>query len=492
MNELSRRRFVLVAASCALAACASAPPPGEVLSRAMQATGADRVDTLRYEAQGTGYSFGQAYQPGGAWPKVTLHSYTRTLDYRAGAMRDEIVLSRAEPLGGGGYPLSGQQRNDQFIVGETAWNQPGNTVAPGPRFVTDRMHQLWITPHGVLKAAQRNGATAQRGEGGGTALSFAQPGRFAATVHFGTDGLVSRVDSTFPDPVMGDTRTVTSYSDWRDAGGGVRFPMRVQQSAGGYSVLDVAVTAVQVNAPVSLAVPETAREQPERVTAEAVTDGVWLVAGGSHNSVAIEMQDHMIVVEVPLNDARTQAVIERVKALAPAKPIRTVVNSHAHFDHAGGVRTAVAEGATIVTQAANVPYFERVLAQANTLRPDAMARAGKAARLRPVSERLDIGDSSRPVEVHRIAGGPHSDSMVMVYLPRERLLIEADAFTPPPPNTPPPATPNANNVNLVENIERLKLPVERIVPVHGRVVPLSDLYSITGRAPPAAGSLEKR
>ena len=214
MNELSRRRFVLVAASCALAACASAPPPpGEVLSRAMQATGADRVDTLRYEAQGTGYSFGQAYQPGGAWPKVTLHSFTRTIDYRAGAMRDEIVLSRAEPLGGGGYPLSGQQRNDQFIVGETAWNQPGTTATPGPRFVTDRTHQLWITPHGVLKAAQRNGATAQRGEGGGEGAVVHAAGALCGDGAPRPDGLVSRVDSTFPDPVMGDTRAVTTYSD---------------------------------------------------------------------------------------------------------------------------------------------------------------------------------------------------------------------------------------------------------------------------------------
>jgi glyoxylase-like metal-dependent hydrolase (beta-lactamase superfamily II) len=283
---------------------------------------------------------------------------------------------------------------------------------------------------------------------------------------------------------MGDTRAVTLYSDWRDAGGGVRFPMRVQQSIGGYQVLDVTVSGVQVNTPVSLAVPEAANDQGQRVTADAVAEGVWFLAGGSHNSVAIEMQDHMILVEVPLNDARSQAVIERVKAIAPAKPIRVVVNSHAHFDHAGGVRTAVAEGATIVTQAANVPYFERILAEANTLRPDAMARAGKTARLRPVSDRLDIGDASRPVEVHRIAGGPHSDSMVMVYLPRERLLIEADAFTPLAPGAPSPSTPNANNVNLLDNIERLKLTVERILPLHGRVVPLADLHAVTGRAAP--------
>ena len=72
----------------------------------------------------------------------------------------------------------------------------------------------------------------------------------------------------------------------------------------------------------------------------------------------------------------------------------------------------------------------------------------------------------------------------MIYLPREKLLIEADAFTPPAPNTPPPAVVNANNANLVDNIERLKLSVDRIVPLHGRVVPVADLYAVTQRTPP--------
>ena len=89
-----------------------------------------------------------------------------------------------------------------------------------------------------------------------------------------------------------------------------------------------------------------------------------------------------------------------------------------------------------------------------------------------------------PVEVHRIVGGPHNDGFLMVYLPRERLLIEADAFTPAAPNTPPPAVPNANNVNLVDNIERLKLTVDRILPLHGRIVPLSELYTVAQRTPP--------
>ena len=476
-------RWTLAAgAGALLAACASAPPSAaDVLARSSTAMGAAQLKSLRYAGEGSGQTFGQAYVTTGAWPKVTYHSITRTIDYDAGAMRDEIVLSRAEPNGGGGYPISGQQRNDQFVSGEIAWNVAGGNPAPGPRFTADRMHQLWITPHGVLKTAQRNSATVVRGDDGANVVSFTQPGRFKAAVTINGEGFVTQVASIFPDPVLGDTTAVTAYSDYKDFGG-VKFPTRIRQSVGGFPVLDMTVKEVQPNAATTaLAVPDAARNQGERVTTDKVADGVWFVAGGSHNSVAIEMADHLVLVETPLNDARTMAVIDAVRALAPGKPIRYAVNSHQHFDHSGGVRAAVAEGATIVTQAANVPYFERVLAQQNTVRPDRLAMSPKPARLQAVGDKAVLADASRTIELYRIAGSQHTESFLMVYLPKEKLLIEADSYTPLPPNAPPPATPNPLNVNLIDNIERLKLSVDRILPLHGRVVPVAELYTTAGK-----------
>ena len=481
----SIRSGVVVGSALWLGACAA--PPREdaptVLARASQAMGASQLDTLKYSAEGTGTTFGQAYHADAVWPKITLHSVTRSIDYGTGTMRDEVVMSRAEPLGGGGYPLSGQQRNDQFVSGELAWNQAGTIATAAPRALVDRVHQLWITPHGVLKAAQRGAASVRAGDAGASLVSFELPSRFSATVTIGADGLVRRVDSIVPDPVLGDTPVVTIYDDYRESGG-IRFPTRVRQSIAGYGVLDLAVKDVQVNPSLALAVPDAARNVAERVTAEKVAEGVWFLAGGSHNSVLIELQDRLVLVETPLNDARTGAVIGHANTLVPGKPIRVAVNSHQHFDHAGGVRTAVAEGATIVTHADNAAYFEKAFAQPNRILPDAMARSGKKATFRTFTDKLEIGDASRPIELHRIVGGPHSESIVMVYLPKEKLLIEADAFTPPAPNTPPPAVANANNVNLVDNIEGLKLTVDRILPLHGRVVPVADLYAVTLRTPP--------
>ena len=222
----------------------------------------------------------------------------------------------------------------------------------------------------------------------------------------------------------------------------------------------------------------------ERVTADKVADGVWFIAGGSHNSVAIEMKDHMILVETPLNDGRSVPVIAKVKELVPGKPIRYVINSHTHFDHSGGLRAAVAEGATIVTHSQNKPYYERAFATASTITPDQLAKSGRKARFKTVDDKLVLKDSTRTVELYHVEDSHHSDTFLMVYLPKERLLIEADSFTPLPPNAPAPIPPNPLHTNLVDNLARLKMPVDRVLPLHGRVVPASDLYVAVGQTPP--------
>lgn len=481
LNLVNTRLSWLYAALTLMPVSVLAEDASAVLKRAASAMGEPK--TMRYVTEGTGYTFGQAFTPGMPWPKITVHSQIRSINFDTGSMREEITLSRAEPQGGGGYPLSGQQRNDQFVSGTYAWNMAGANPQPGPRFVNDRVHQLWVTPHGVIKAAQRNKATVQFQTVNGksiAAVTFTEPGRFQATAFINEDYLVERVESRLPDPVMGDVAALNRYTDYRDQGG-IKFPARIQQSQGGHPTLDVTVKEVQANAPADIQTPDAVLKATERVNIEKVAEGVWFVAGGSHNSVAIEMKDHLVMVESPLNDGRSGPVIAQIKQLAPGKPMRFMINSHNHFDHSGGVRTAVAEGATIVTQASSKAFFEKILANPNRISPDLLAKSGKKAKVMPVADKLDMSDGTRTIELHRIQGSVHNSAFLMVYLPKEKLLIEADAFTPPAPNTPPPATPNANHVNLVENIERLKLSVDRILPLHGRVVPLDDLYVAVGK-----------
>ncbi|HVF64098.1 MAG TPA: MBL fold metallo-hydrolase [Casimicrobiaceae bacterium] len=454
----------------------------DALARVAKAMGATDLKTLRYTADGTGWTFGQAYKPGMPWPKIKLHSVTRTINYDTGSMRDEVVLSRAEGIGGGGYPHVGTQRNDQYVSGAYAWNQLVTAPLPGPRFIADRVHQLWITPHGVLKAAIKNKAGVRRAADGGTAIAFSEPGRFNATAYVNASNLVERVESRVPDAVLGETDVVTRYGDYRDVGG-IKFPTRVQQSIGGHPVLDVTVRDVQPNVAADIQVPDLVRNATERVTADKVADGVWFIAGGSHNSVVVEMKDHLALIEAPLGDVRMIPVVTEIAKLAPGKPIRYVVNSHTHFDHAGGLRAAVGEGATVITHVQNKAYFERAFATPNRVAPDHLAKSGKKARFITVDGKRTLTDGNRTLEIHSIADSHHSDAFLMVYLPKERLLIQADSFTPGAPNTPPPKDPNPNHVNLIANLERLNLAVDRILPLHGRVVPIGDLYTAAGATP---------
>jgi glyoxylase-like metal-dependent hydrolase (beta-lactamase superfamily II) len=452
------------------------------VKRVTQAMGDPR--TIQYVAQGTGYTFGQAFTPFMPWPRINVHNQTRTINYESGAMREQITLSRAEPKGGGGYPLAGQQTNDQFVSGNFAWNVAGTSPLPGPRWVADRTHQLWTSPHGIVKAAIKNSAPLEFVEKGGKSygvVKFTEPGKLTATAWFNDKYQLERVESRFPDAVLGEASAVTEYTEYQTFGN-VQFPGRIDQSQSGHRTLSVIVTQVTPNAPAEIALPDAVRNAKENVTTEKMADGVWFVAGGSHNSVAIEMKDHLVLVEAPLGDMRTKPVMDAVKALAPTKPIRFVINSHHHFDHAGGLRAAASEGATIITQAGNKPYLDKYLSTRSQINPDLLTKSGKKAVIKTFGEKMVYTDGTRTLELHRIQGSVHNDTFGMVYLPKEKLLIQADAFTPGPAGAKPAAPPNnANTVNLVQNLERLKLAVDRVLPLHGRVVPAADMMAAAGK-----------
>jgi glyoxylase-like metal-dependent hydrolase (beta-lactamase superfamily II) len=167
-----------------------------------------------------------------------------------------------------------------------------------------------------------------------------------------------------------------------------------------------------------------------------------------------------------------------VARLVPGKPVRTVINSHHHFDHAGGLRAAAAAGATLVVSEAAKPYFEKTFANPNRIAPDALQRSGRSASFIAVAGgRLALSDGARRIEVHEIEGSVHARGFHLIYLPAEKILIQADAYTPAPAGSPPAPVVNDNHRVLMANIERLGLVVERIAPLHGRVVPLAELQA---------------
>ena len=481
-----RTAWLALAALAGLAGCS--PAPMDVVGDVARKIGAADLRTIQYSGSGTIYVLGQSPNPDVPWPRFNLPNYTAVIDYEHSAMKEDYARTQYEdpPHGGGNQPIFGERRSVNFVNGNRAWNEnPDGSQSPAPITVGDRQAQIWLTPHGWVKAAQGGNPTMEtRNEGGKqlTAVSFTVHGVYKMTGYVNEQSLLEKVETWLPNPAYGDMLVEVTYSDYREFGG-IQFPTRIQQKASGYPTLDLTVSDVQPNANADLAVPESIEQAPTgvRVDSQRVADGVWFLAGGSHNSVAIEFSDFVTVIEAPLNEERSLAVIDEVKRLIPGKPIRYLVNTHHHVDHSGGLRTYVAEGATIVTHAMNQPFYERMFKETRVVSGDKLAQNPREAMIETLTDRHTLTDGSRTLELYHIQGNGHNDGILMAYLPRERLLIEADVFTPPPADAPAPTEISVYTQNLDENIQRLRLNVQQILPIHGRIVGMADLRKALGR-----------
>ena len=471
---------LVVAIAVASSACG---PQAGSLQAANDTLAAAQVNAIEFSGTGRWYQFGQAPAPNLPWPQFDVSSYTATINYTTPAAR--VQMTRKQTIEPGRVrPAPVEQKPDQYVSGTTAWNLAApagaapNTAPvaqPQPAAVEERVMEIWTTPHGFLKAALVNNATSTPSEGGSEVTFSSGKNKYVGIINAQNE--VTRVQTWIDNPVLGDTEVVFTYSDYKDVGG-VRFPSRIQRVQGEHPVLELTVSAVTANPAVNITAPAEANAAPApvAVTVEKLANGVYFLKGGSHHSVAIDQKDHIVVVEGPQNEARSSAVIAKVKETIPNKPIKYLVNTHVHFDHSGGVRTFVDEGATIVTHQDNKPYYQKAWDAPHTINPDKLAQSKKTATFETFGDKHVLTDGSRTIEIHKITGGGHNDAFAMVYLPKEKILIEGDAYTPPAANAPPPTAANPFSVNLDENITRLKLDVKQIAPLHGPgVATMADL-----------------
>lgn len=463
-----------LALSVAISGCAQQPR----LAAADEAMGAGALTSIQYSGNGTHYAFGQAYEPGQRWPRFVAKTYTVAVDYQAPAMRLEMLRAQGEtpPRGGGAQPFATEVRTIQLVSGKFAWTEGGQQPAPNPGAVGDRLRALWLTPHGVIKAAMAAGAAAD--EAG--VITLQVEGReVRATLN--EQNQVARVEYQSVNSVVGDYPVEITYSDYAQFGS-VMFPRRIVQKEDGFDTLDITVTDVQPNAAVSLPVPENVAKMtaPPPVTAqiEKVSDGLWSVTAAGTRSLAVEFSDKIAMLEGPTSDARSAAVNELVRKTIPNKPITAVVNTHAHYDHAGGLRQYVAEGITVITHESNKAFYEKAWARPRTLEPDPIAKAGgKPPVIETVGDKHVLTDGSRTVELYYHKGNGHHTGTLVAWLPRERILMYGDGYNPPASEeirTPERGPDYA--IQLVELVEhQLKLNPVRIAPVHGRLVPYQNL-----------------
>jgi glyoxylase-like metal-dependent hydrolase (beta-lactamase superfamily II) len=475
-----KKIFAIGLLGAMVAGCGGAPEDAAtVIDAATRAMGTSSLQSIQYSGSGSVFMLGQNVRPEAPWPKFTVTKYSAGVRYDAPAFREELVRIDTEdpPRGGGagGYNATTGQGGMRPIIGEQTQVRQG-TPATDNGFL-----QVWMTPHGFLKAAAANMATVGTEDGRRT-LSFQGRNKYTVTGTLDDQNLVERIATHVDNTMLGDMLVEAEYTGYRDYNG-VKFPGRIVERQGGHPTLDVNIDSVQPNGAGTLEVRANppAEGGGPAATSERLGDGIWVITAGL-NSVLVEFADHLVVIEALGNDARSQAVMAEVKRLVPSKPLRYVVNTHAHFDHSGGLRAFAAEGVTIVTQEVNKPFMEKVLALPHQINPDSLAKSNRKAVVEGFGDKRIMTDGRQTLELHHIRGNNHHEGILMAYLPTVKVLVQADAFHPRPGAKWAYPSPPQFTVNLYENVQRLKLDVDRVLHIHGGMDPIAVVAKAAGRS----------
>jgi glyoxylase-like metal-dependent hydrolase (beta-lactamase superfamily II) len=459
-----------VAMAVAIAGCSR--PTG--VAAVADAMGATNLKSIQFSGSGTNYAYGQAYTPGGPWPRFEVKNYVAAVDYQTPAMKVDMLRAQGEhpPKGGGAQPFAIDQRTIQVVSGKDAWSEGGPQPAPNRGAETERLRGIWLTPHGLVKAAMASNVAAA-----GNTFTVKAEGR-DVKVTLNDQNLVERAEYLTTNSVVGDVPVELTYSDYAKFGD-VQFPKHIVEKQDGYPTLDITITDVQPNAAVSLPVPANVSSAPAppatpNATIEKVSDGLWSLNSAGTRSLAVEFADHIVMLEGPTSDARSKVVNDLVRKTVPNKPITYVVNTHAHYDHAGGLREYVAEGITVITHESNKDFYEKAWARPHTV--EDTAPTTNKPMIETVADKRVLSDRTRTVELYFLNGHQHHSGQLIAYLPKERILLYGDGYNPPAGDeikTPERGPEYA--AQLVQKIDELKLKPERIAPVHGRVVPYKNL-----------------
>ncbi len=442
-----------------------------IIADASKAMGADGLSSVTYSGSAANGNFGQSKTIAGPLATTAITTYTRTIDLTQPASR--ATGPTMPPTIPGAPPPQPGVFNQNITPANAAWTQ---------------QLEIWVTPWGFLKGAAANNATVRSQKIGGKAynvVSWMPPQKapsgqpYRVTGYIDDKNMVDRVETWVEHPILGDLQVDTTYTNYQDFGG-LKVPTKIVQKRAGLQTFDATITSGAAN-PANLTQlmtpPPPAGGAPAAagagrggapgapaaapaVASEKMADGVYRITGG-YVALAVEFKDHVVVLEGGQSEARGIAVIAEARRVIPNKPIRYVVNSHAHFDHASGLAPFAAEGITIITHQNNKAYLEKALRAPRTLVGDNLAKANKKPKVESVGDKRELKDETHTIVLHHIKDLAHSDGMLVVYLPKEKILFTADFNIPAQGQPPAPAI-----ATLVQNVERLKLDFEGHVLVH--------------------------
>jgi glyoxylase-like metal-dependent hydrolase (beta-lactamase superfamily II) len=432
--------------------------------------------------------YGQlAYQNGGGnitssldapqkW--IDVSDYVRVVDMEHGRSRlrqrqvNGFVFAAAQNMKG----VVSTQGND----GDIAFNLNAAGAATRVPAATARARRLETFAHPVtfvhMALNPKSAVSNRRTQGGLHLVDVTTPLGDAMTLAVNDrTSLPVWVSWIGPDGNLGDVTYRAAFTGYQPVSG-VLMPTGINTTIDFRSIVQskLYVDRQAIDVPIDdLSAPAAVRAAPAPVPpaptieATSIAKGIWFLRGAG-NSVLFEFDDHLTLFEVYASEANAKAVIEKARSLVPGKPLTEAIVSHHHFDHTGGLRAAVSEGLTILMQRGNEGLIREVTARPAKLFPDALGRAPKPLKFRPVDDHVKLADTSMAIDIYRVVANTHMADGLLVHVPRERLLVQGDLF-------------DINwevywwGSSYMDNVKFRNLQVDRDVPVHGRILPLGEV-----------------
>lgn len=390
----------------------------------------------------------------------------------------------------GQYPGGFYWRNGFAIYKTEAvtWDNIRGTMNPSGNFPAAGFRQrLRMLPHFViLNAAERSSRLRYLGQTrfdgrAHTVLSYSNEDGLEISLYIDDKtSLLSKYESLGTDVFSGDVVTETIFTGYRADGGRMiptgRLDKRGGEPTGELRVLDVVFNAPLTDdnfkPPAGFKIPAPAAANPSPVTKHA--ENIYTVTAGGYNVLFVDFKDHVFVMETPGSDTVSRQAIDQIKKTIPGKPIRYVAVTHHHDDHAGGLRGYIAEGATIIALPGEKTFFEKVAKSVFTIDPDSLT-------LNPQPLKIDVieggkrilTDGTTTVELIDIGSGPHTEQMLVAYLPNEKMIFQGDLLNRPSNGDAP--TANDTTVHFAKWIESKKLAVDKVIAVHGPTSTIEEL-----------------
>ena len=438
----------------------------EVRAAALDALGGD-VDRIELVGAGWDACLGQAWNVNDGWARWALTDYRRIIDYAEVTSLQTAMRRPAmdpEKVGGcGAQPGGAANRQQSRIDGTSAW--------------PDQL-PIWLTPHGFLRLADSEETSVEVTDRGVKVSVRVPRGDIVYTVdgYYDESYRLERIETWIDDSIFGDMSVEAEFAGFRRFGD-IVYPETLTYRQGGLITLSLSLQQVVPNTRAETSVPggpprmggggaPAASSEPPYVE---LGDGVFVMLG-AYQGVAVEFDEFVVVIDGLQNDDRSRELIRLTHEAIPSKPIRYVVVTHSHFDHASGLRDFIAEGAIVLTHEANVEFFERALAAPRTLAADrTLNRPGGPVTVEGVAGRRVIADGSgQVVELLALEGSMHADDMLVAYLPRVKAIVESDLLQPwiNPIFGGGREGPHPYLTHLHSELERLGLDYEQFVPVH--------------------------